>query len=296
MRDFLPVITRVIPEHVTITFAATQDVWTVNADPGQLEQVLMNLCINARDAMPRGGTLHLSTENVAVGTDFLETHPWGPPGEYARLTVRDTGTGMARDTLSHLFQPFFTTKEPGKGTGLGLATVYGIVKQHGGMVDVESEMGRGTTFHVYLPRVARPAQALDRRDKHPVVGGSERILVVDDEAEVRHILEELLTGLGYRVELAADGRQALDALRRASPRLDLVITDVVMPRMGGMELAEAARQASPGTKFLFSSGYSEQAFDAGVTARPGFGYLAKPYSIDELARKLRDLLDEAGHS
>lgn len=291
VQDFLPVLQRVIPEHVSIEFKPAPDLWTAHADPGQIEQVLMNLCINARDAMPRGGVLRLSTENVTVGSDFLETHPWGPPGEYSRLTVVDTGTGMDRETLARLFQPFFTTKQPGKGTGLGLATVYGIVKQHGGMVDVHSELGRGTTFHVYLPRVTRPAQALARRDRAPATGGSEHILVVDDDPEVRRILNSILVGLGYTVEQAGNGEEAMEILRRPDSAVDLVITDVVMPRMGGVELAEKARQESPSTRFLFSSGYSEQAFEPGLAMRPGFGYLAKPYSIDDLAHKLRDLLD-----
>lgn len=289
--DFLPVLERVIPEHVSIEFAPASELWTAHADPGQIEQVLMNLCINARDAMPNGGALRLSTDNVTVGSDFLETHPWGPPGEYSRLAVEDTGTGMDRETLSKLFQPFFTTKQPGKGTGLGLATVYGIVKQHGGMVDVRSELGRGTTFHVYLPRVNRPAQALARRDRAPAAGGSERILVVDDDPEVRRILNSILLGLGYAVELASNGEDAMAILRRPGSAVDLVITDVVMPRMGGVELAEKARQESPTTRFLFSSGYSEQAIEPSLALRPGFGYLAKPYSIDDLAHKLRDLLD-----
>lgn len=291
IQDMLPVLRRVIPENVEILLWPAEGLATVNADRGQIEQVLMNLCINARDAMPAGGSIALQTSNVEVGRDYVENHPWAHAGRFALLTVTDTGMGMDSSTLAHVFEPFFTTKAPGRGTGLGLATVYGIIKQHGGMVDVTSQPGAGTTFHLFLPSVDRPPQFLVAREGRETRGGNEMILVVDDEPEVRRTLREVLGGLGYRVLEAGDGAAALAHLDTPGQEVDLVVTDVVMPQMGGVELFEAARRGHPHLRFLFSTGYSEAVIDEGLLGSPGTVFLAKPYGIDDLALKIREALD-----
>ncbi|MBI4914364.1 MAG: PAS domain-containing protein [Acidobacteria bacterium] len=286
-----PILRRLIPENITIDFIPGHQLGTVHADPGQLQQVLVNLCVNARDAMPDGGTITLETENVVVNGAYVSTHPWAHEGRYVMLTVSDNGHGMDRRVLEQVFDPFFTTKEPGRGTGLGLATVYGIVKQHNGMINAYSEPGSGSTFKVYLPLVARRAVDVGSKIEQPVVGGTETILVVEDEVEVRLIIVEVLAGLGYRVIEAEDGIAAIERMSASGLPVDLIITDVVMPRMGGKELREQVRAAAPETLFLFSSGYTENAIHRDFVKDDGVFFIAKPYGIDALARKVREVLD-----
>jgi PAS domain S-box-containing protein len=292
--EALPMLRRLIPENIRIDFRAGGGLRTVRADRGQLTQILMNLCVNARDAMPAGGTITISTDNVTMDKAFIADHQGAKPGRYASLAVTDTGDGIAFDDMPHIFEPFFTTKDRGKGTGLGLSTVYGIVKQHGGFVYADSRPGDGCTFSVYLPAIVAP----DRPREDPVEpatrGGTETILVVEDETEVRQVLVQALNSFGYHVYEAADGTDALSLLRRGDCTIDLVLTDVVMPRMGGMELCQAARAITPGLRFLFSSGYTEDTVHVGFVKKEGIYFLGKPYGIDTLARKVREVLDSGG--
>jgi two-component system cell cycle sensor histidine kinase/response regulator CckA len=289
--ESLPMLRRMIPENIRIDLRAGGGLAAVRADRGQLTQILMNLCLNARDAMPDGGTVTISTRNITTDRAFAETHPGAKPGRYVSLTVTDAGIGIDPQDLTHVFEPFFTTKTSSAGTGLGLSTVYGIVKQHGGYIYAESQPGAGSTFSVYFPAVAARGESREGPAEGTVQGGRETILVVEDEAEVRQILVQALTSFGYRVYEAADGLDALSLLRGESGGIELVLTDVVMPRMGGMELCQAARAVTPGLKFLFSSGYTEDSVHVGFVKKEGIFFLAKPYGIDTLARKVREVLD-----
>jgi CheY-like chemotaxis protein len=260
------------------------------ADAGQLEQVLMNLVVNAKDAMPGGGTLTLETEKIVVD----ESHRRGPtfirPGEYLMLSVSDTGMGMSKETQSRIFEPFFTTKEKGKGTGLGLSTVYGIVKQSGGYVMVQSDEGRGTTFQIYLPRVEGVAEKLLAPAVHAALGGTETVLLVEDEESVRQLVRETLAAKGYRVMEAQNGESGVAAAAQHDGKIDLVITDVVMPGMGGRELVKQLAQTRPETKVLYLSGYTEDAILNEDTIESGAAFLQKPFTLQNLSSKVREVL------
>jgi two-component system, cell cycle sensor histidine kinase and response regulator CckA len=294
VRDFVQMIGRLIGEDIVVDVEPDSDLGKVHADPGQVEQVILNIALNARDAMPAGGRLTFETANVNVDEAAARAHPDARPGAYVRLTVRDTGGGMDAATLSKIFEPFFTTKGPEKGTGLGLATVYGIVAQSGGHVAVESALGRGTTFHVYLPRVppsgsspveiaARPAPSAD---PHPVT-----ILVVDDDAALRALAEEMLAGNGYGVVVAASGEEALVVVERHGGMVDVLMTELVMPGMGGPALAERLLIRHPRMKVLFMSGYSDGTISHDGVLDPGVILLSKPFSEKALLQKVREALD-----
>ncbi len=293
--EMVPMLRRVLPEHIELRFQPSAEPLAVRADRGQLEQVLMNLCINARDAMPRGGTLSVTTAGVTLGPEFLVAHPWGEPGAYARIEVEDTGSGMDEETLERVFEPFFTTKEMGRGTGLGLATVYGIVKQHGGIIDVASAPGRGTTFVVYLPLVQGLA-AVERVEVAPVQArpGTETILVVEDQEDLRRTVAKFLELEGYRVVEACNGAEALAVLGQAAQAVDLVFSDLIMPGVGGWELYSRRRDLGRGIPFLFSSGHDERLAREGLAEGEGVGFIPKPYDLVDLTRKIRDMLDAAG--
>jgi PAS domain S-box-containing protein len=291
LSEALPMLRRMIPENIRIDLRAGIGLDAVRADRGQLTQILMNLCVNARDAMPDGGAITITTENLTMDAEFIATHRGARRGHYVSLSVSDRGSGIGPEDLARVFEPFFTTKEPGKGTGLGLSTVYGIVKQHGGFIYADSRPGTGSTFTVYLPATLAQGEPREAPAETVPRGGAETILVVEDEAEVRHILVAALNGLGYRVHQAVDGLDALSVLRKEDHGVDLVLTDVVMPRMGGMELCTAAREMLPGLPFLFSSGYTEDTVHDGFVKKEGVFFLAKPYGIDTLARKVREVLD-----
>lgn len=283
---------RLLPETIRLEFIPGRHVGTIMADPGQLDQILVNLLVNARDAMPQGGIITIETENVLVNGDYVRQHPWAKHGRYVLVTVSDTGVGMDEATRQRIFEPFFTTKEPGKGTGLGLPTVYGLIKQHDGMIHVYSEVGKGTTFKLYFPVVERRAVAVGPKLEGPVVGGNERILLVEDEEAVRQVLAELLAGLGYQVFTATDGEDALRLLEEKQFALDLVISDVVMPRLGGWELYQKVQEYAPDVLFLFSTGYSENAVHVNFHKKEGVFLITKPYGLDSLARKVREILDQ----
>jgi two-component system, cell cycle sensor histidine kinase and response regulator CckA len=288
----LPILRRVIPENIRIEFAPAARPVGMRGDRGQLDQVLMNLAVNCRDAMPGGGVIRIATETVDLGADFCAARRWARPGRFAMISVSDTGTGMSPAVLEHIFEPFYTTKERGHGTGLGLSVVFGIVKQHDGIIEAESAPGAGTTFRIHFPSAAGPAAPQPRDEGAPAAGGRETILVVEDEAEVRQILEQALAACGYRVLTAADGVEAL-ALLDSPVRVDLVVSDVVMPRMGGLELYRQAQSLERVPRFLFSSGYGDALLHNDAIASEELAFIAKPYGMQDLARKVRSLLDSA---
>jgi len=260
-------------------------------DPGQMEQVLMNLVVNARDAMPKGGTLTIETANVELDATYAEDHEGVTPGPHVMVAVTDTGHGMDRATLGRIFEPFFTTKEAGKGTGLGLSTVFGIVKQSGGHIWVYSEIDKGTTFKLYFPR----AQTGTRRASvvTPAVSprGTERILLVEDEDQVRALAKAVLARQGYDVHVAESGAAALALFEKLDGQIDLLLTDVVMPKMSGRELAEKLSPVRPKLKVLFMSGYTDDTVVHHGVLDSGFAFLQKPITPDALARKVREVLD-----
>ncbi|HEV8358583.1 MAG TPA: PAS domain S-box protein [Gemmatimonadales bacterium] len=285
---------RLLGADVHLTIALGPALGRVRVDPGQLEQVLVNLAINARDAMPGGGRLTIEARNLALGPDTLPPGQELCPGDYVELLVRDTGNGMDPETVLRAFEPFYTTKKAGSGTGLGLATCYGIIKQSGGHITVASAPGRGTTFRILLPHVSQsPEPEPGEAAALPAAGGSETVLVVEDEPQVRVLLQRLLAQQGYRVLAAADGDEAL-ALSRAHPgAIQLLVTDVVLPRMNGREVARRLDADRPGLPVLYVSGHTEDAIvDRGVL-ESGLDFLPKPYTRTEVLRRVREALDRA---
>jgi two-component system cell cycle sensor histidine kinase/response regulator CckA len=283
---------RVIGAHIELKIATAPQLATVYVDPVQIEQVLVNLCINARDAMPAGGQLLIETHNVHLDEAYCQSHPWARPGDYAQLTVSDTGTGMGGETMAHIFEPFFTTKEVGKGTGLGLAMVYGIVKQHDGLIHVYSEPGQGTTFKIYLKAVAAPAESLERGAVETPRPGNETLLVAEDEETVRKLAVQILAAQGYTVLTAANGEEALRVFAANRDRIEMVLLDVVMPRVGGREVYEILRAQKPALKFLFMSGYSVGALHERFILDAGLEFVHKPFDPLTLARRVREVLDK----
>jgi PAS domain S-box-containing protein len=282
---------RLIGEDIELRTLLRPDLGTVLADPGQIEQVLLNLAVNARDAMSAGGKLILETDNVVLDETFAKEHPTVVPGPHVLLAVSDTGTGIPREVREHIFEPFFSTKETGKGTGLGLSTVYGIVKQSNGYISVYSEVGMGTTFKIYLPRVEGEVQVLSTASPASSLQGDETVLVVEDESSVRGIIERVLSGNGYRVLLAVSGSEALRISGEHEGPIDLLITDVVMPGMGGGEVASRLETAKPGLRVVVMSGYTENAIGHHGILETGMEYLRKPFTADALLRKVREVLD-----
>ncbi len=291
---FMKTLARSLGEHIRISFVPGHGLWAVTADRGQLEVVVMNLCVNARDAMPDGGLLTLATGNVEIGEEYRVDHPWARPGPYVRLAVGDSGCGMDRATLRHVFEPFFTTKAMGRGTGLGLATVYGIVKQHGGMIDVSSQVGQGTSVEIYLPRAAAEEKATTAPIRPQAPGGSETILVVEDEEEVRAFARQVLERAGYTVLTASDGVEAFQVVEEHGERLDLLLLDVILPGASGREIHETLRQRLAGLRFLFISGFSPDTVHDGFVMRHGLDFLQKPVSAEKLLRAVRRVLDAPG--
>lgn len=281
---------RIIGEHISLEFRAPPDLGSVRVDPGQFEQVLVNLAVNARDAMPNGGRLLIDAANVELDGEYRARHPYVKEGPFVMLSVSDTGHGMSQEVKRHLFEPFFTTKPKGRGTGLGLATIFGIVKQAGGTVEVYSEVGQGTSFKIYLPRIAGHAAVVAGEKPFPVLpGGDETILLVEDDAGVRELARSFLERLGYRVLVATNGQQALEIAVTQGASIHLLLTDVVMPGMNGRELAERLLGSHAKMKVLFSSGYTENIMDDGVGNGP-LDFIGKPYSVQALAKKIRAVL------
>jgi two-component system cell cycle sensor histidine kinase/response regulator CckA len=290
VQDMERLLRPLIGEDVEFSVSLAPEAAHTRADAGQLEQVLMNLVVNAKDAMSSGGKLSIETQNMVVDEAHRRAQTFIRPGQYVMLSVSDTGMGMDRETQSRIFEPFFTTKEKGKGTGLGLSTVYGIVKQSGGYVMVHSEKARGTTFQIYLPRVEGVAEKQVPAVKPAVLGGTETVLLVEDEDSVRQLVSDTLAAKGYRVVPAENGEAGIAAAARHEGRIDLVITDVVMPGMGGRELIKQLAQLRPETKVLYLSGYTEDAIINEGTIERGAAFLQKPFTLQNLSRKVREVL------
>ncbi|MBI4544045.1 MAG: PAS domain S-box protein, partial [Gemmatimonadetes bacterium] len=288
---------RLIGEDIELVVHRDPRLGSIKADPGQIGQVLVNLAVNARDAMPAGGKLTIETRDLELDEEHTRRHAGMRAGSYVLLVVRDTGCGMDEDTLSHVFEPFFTTKEQSRGTGLGLSTVYGIIKQSAGYIWVTSEPGQGTTFEIYLPRTAEAAPGSADSNAEPAAPygsalyGSETVLLVEDEHAVRALVRRVLERNGYSVLEAPDGAAALRLTQQYDREIHLLISDVVMPEMGGHQLAESLSRLRPAMRVLFMSGYSEDAILHHVVLEPGTDFLAKPFTPDALARTVRQVLD-----
>ncbi|HWY20583.1 MAG TPA: ATP-binding protein [Candidatus Acidoferrum sp.] len=290
----LKMLTRVIGEDIDLVMVPAAGLGAVRADAGQIEQVIMNLAVNARDAMPSGGKLTIETSNVSIDEDHARVHPPLSPGNYVMLAISDTGAGMDSETQSRIFEPFFTTKGP-KGTGLGLSTVYGIVKQSGGYIWVSSETGKGTTFKVYLPRVAELAQTAAQvtapAESVAPEPGTETVLLVEDEANLRYLARQFLEKQGYRVIDAADGAVAMQIAVAHEGVIHLLLTDVIMPGMNGRELAQHISEIRPNVKVLYMSGYTENVIGRNGTLDAGVRLLQKPFTLRDLKSKVREVLD-----
>jgi signal transduction histidine kinase len=292
IKDMERMLVRLIGEDVELSTSLAPHLGRVNADPGQLEQVIVNLAVNARDAMPHGGKLVLETTNIDLDDTYCQSHPEARPVPHVQLSVTDTGTGMDAETQARIFEPFFTTKESGKGTGLGLSTVHGIVKQNGGHLEVYSELGRGTTFKVYLPRSQKSGQTskIIRPQSKPA-RGSETILVAEDSESVRKLMKEILRSCGYQVLEADEGSRALDVCDRHEGPIHLLVTDTVMPGMSGPELAQHVRRKKPGIRILLTSGYTERGMSNHGLPEQGHPFLEKPFTVESLTHKVREVLD-----
>jgi two-component system cell cycle sensor histidine kinase/response regulator CckA len=284
---------RVIGEDIELVTVLGEDLGQVKTDPGQIEQVIMNLSVNARDAMRKGGKLTLETANVELDEKYARGHIAVKPGPYVMLSVSDTGVGMSPEVRDRVFEPFFTTKEKGKGTGLGLSTVYGIVKQSGGNIWVYSEPGKGTTFKIYLPRVDEPLEEIKEKVvKDDLPRGNETVLIVEDEEDVLKLAGRILSRQGYKVLEATSGNDALEVCREEKQPIHLILTDVVMPQMSGRELIEKCREVRQDFKAVYMSGYTNNAITHHGVLEKGMNYIQKPFTVDGLARKVREVLDK----
>jgi CheY-like chemotaxis protein len=284
---------RLIGENIEMMIVPGNEIGRIKADAGYIGQVLMNLAVNARDAMPNGGKLTIATNNVTLDENYTRAHTGIIPGDYVMLSVSDTGTGMTQEVKARIFEALFTTKPAGKGTGLGLATCQTIVQQSGGHIDVDSEVGKGTTFKIYFPRVDKPLDVAAGPDQTgPLPRGTETLLVVEDEPAVRYLARGVLEARGYEVLLASDGQDALQVAHKhkGSP-IRLVITDVIMPLMSGKAMADRLKTTFPDLKVLFTSGYTDDAIAHHGVLERGVEFLSKPYTPSTLTSKVREMLD-----
>ncbi|MGC8810702.1 MAG: PAS domain S-box protein [bacterium] len=294
IKDLDKMLHRMIGEDIELIYQLAEDLKKVKVDPGQIEQVILNLTLNSRDAMPQGGKLLIETANVELDENYVKTHLGAKAGQYVLLSVTDTGIGMTPEVKEHLFEPFFTTKEKGKGTGLGLSTVYGIVKQSGGYIWVFSEPGQGTTFKIYLPAVDEPAEEIRRKEAGGrILRGNETIMVVEDEEEVRKLAGMILERMGYKVLLASCADEAFDACEKYKEPIHLLLTDVILPGMSGRDLAEGISILRPNIKVLYMSGYPDNVISDHGVLKPGINYLPKPFTVEGLTRKVREVLDRS---
>ncbi len=292
--DVEQLLRRTLGEQVELDSSLAGDLLPVLADPGQLEQILVNLAVNARDAMPDGGTLRIDTANMEIDADYAASRPELSPGMHVRLRVSDTGVGMPAEIVQRAFDPFFTTKPPGQGTGLGLATVYGIVQQAGGRAQIYSEVGVGTTFTVLLPATERASSPDEPRSEPPATRGEETILLVEDEQALREVTRRILTGAGYRVIVAANGPEALQAAGEHAGPIDLLLSDVIMPQMPGPQLAEKLLAQRPSVRVLLISGFAQPILDSGGHLNDGMTLIEKPFSRPALLAKVAQILERAG--
>jgi signal transduction histidine kinase len=292
IQGMLKMLRRLIGEDIDLTWMPGKELWLVNVDPSQVDQILANLCVNARDAIADVGKLTIETANAVFDDEYCAGHPDSTPGEYVLLAVSDNGCGMDAETLSHLFEPFFTTKALGQGTGLGLATVYGAVKQNHGFINVYSEPGQGTTFKIYLPRHAAKAVPLAEAGRAQAEAcGSETILLVEDEPAILSVATKTLERLGYRVLAARTPGEAIRLAKERRGRIDLLITDVVMPEMNGRDLARNLQSLYPDIRRLFMSGYTANVIAHQGVLDPGVHFLQKPFSVQDLGAKIREALE-----
>jgi two-component system cell cycle sensor histidine kinase/response regulator CckA len=290
--DMGKMLKRLIGMHIELTTKLSTDLWQVKAEQSQIEQVIVNLVVNARDAMPEGGKLLIETSNLDVNDNLARNFPFLQPGPHVLLTVTDTGTGMDADTRRHIFEPFFTTKGPGKGTGLGLATVYGVVKQSGGGVTVESEPGKGSTFKIFLPQTRESivASPSDETVAKRLVG-TDTILLVEDEEALLNLTSERLKECGYTVLPARDGMHALEVARSCNGPIHLLLTDIMMPRMGGLALARSMSELRPDIRVVFMTGHAEHEASYREALRSGAESIQKPFNNEKLIRLVRQMLD-----
>jgi len=295
LTDVVKMLDRLIATNIEVKTVQAPELGRVKADPSQIEQIILNLAVNARDAMPHGGRLVLETRNVEVDEAYARNYEGIPTGKYVMLVVSDTGVGMDSETQARIFEPFFTTKEPGKGTGLGLATVYGVVKQMGGAIWVQSEPGKGTTFDIYLPQVEVTEEKTVPETRTVLVTaptGTETVLLVEDQDGIRDLVREFLGRKGYKVLHAIDGNDALRIADEHKEQIQLLVTDIVMPNLGGRELARRLTHARPHMKVLFMSGYPEHTTLSGEVGDEHAAVLQKPFLLDTLARKIRSVLED----
>ncbi|MEX2489591.1 MAG: ATP-binding protein [Pseudomonadales bacterium] len=288
-------IKRLLPENIQVRLSSTDESLLVMADKGQLEQVIVNLAVNARDAMPRGGRLNISAERIMVDSIATSKNPFANAGDYVLIRVSDTGIGMSDDLQARIFEPFFTTKPEGAGTGLGLAVVLGIVQQHNGFIDIQSAPAHGSSFKVYLPFTSKkPSAAASGQHMitRPARGGNETLLVVEDNQQVRELAQLILRGAGYKLVVASNGKEAVEKFKHHSDTIDLAILDVVMPRMGGREVMTKIQEIRPDIKVMFTSGYSENGVHANFILEEGLELVKKPYNTDELRSRVRKVLDQ----
>jgi PAS domain S-box-containing protein len=292
INNFKNILERILGEDIAFKFFLDKKLGNVKADPGQIEQIIMNLAVNSRDALPQGGNLIIETANMDLDEKYARLYTYVKPGRYVLLSVSDTGCGMDEETLSHIFEPFFTTKEKGVGTGLGLSTVYGITKQSGGHINVYSELEKGTTVKIYLPRIDEPAEAPPGQiGSTQMVTGKETILVVEDEESVREIAIETLSACGYTVITAGCGADALSLWDKHTEKIDLLLTDVVLPGMSGRDIAEQLAASDPGLKVLYMSGYTVNVISHYGVVDKNIAFIQKPFTPTKLARKIREVLD-----
>jgi CheY-like chemotaxis protein len=288
-------LARLIGEDIELLFRPDPNLWQALLDSSQINQILINLAANARDAMPNGGKLTIETANVPITEEYARGQANCTPGDYVMVAISDNGSGMSRDTQAHIFEPFFTTKERGKGTGLGLATVYGIVKQNGGFVDVYSEIDTGTTFRIHFPRVAGASECLEppRPSARAGTGG---VLLVEDDELVREVTTAALQSIGYTPMVAASAQEALRLCAQSGSEIRLILTDVVMPEMTGAELRDRIRALRPDIKVLFMSGYTSNVIATHGVLQRGVQFIQKPFSIEELSRKIGEILGAPGNN
>jgi PAS domain S-box-containing protein len=293
MERVIKLIPRIIGEEIEFRKILSDEKMMVMADSSQLEQVLMNLAGNARDAMQDDGVLTIETEYVMLDLNHVKMQGFGSPGPYALISVSDTGIGIEPETIGKIFEPFFTTKEVGEGTGLGLSLVYGIIKQHNGYVNVYSEPDHGATFKIYLPLIGEVNTEHEHIEDESIIGGTETILLAEDETEVREVIKELLHEYGFSVIDAVNGKDAVDKYSENKDNIDLLLMDVVMPKMNGKEAYDAIKKITPGIKALFTSGYTSKKIDAKGVLQEGIHYISKPVNPRILLKKIREVLDES---
>jgi len=262
----------------------------VYGDVGAFEQIILNLCSNARDAMPKGGKLIIKTERVYASLQYVKTHPWVKPGKYVLLSVSDTGKGMDKNTIQRIYDPFFTTKEPGKGTGLGLSMVYSLVKQHKGLIHTSSELGKGTIVEILIPIRKEKVKYTHREKKKIKFGGGETILIVEDEGIVRNMMKEALISKGYKIFTASDGKDGLKIYKKHKEEINLIITDLIMPELSGEDLYKKLSAIKEDIPFIFISGYPPTDINARISRKKGIVYLSKPFTLDDLFSRISGIL------